>query len=170
HGGVLLARALGSKIPADGFSAPYRFAMAFATGLYGFLALLLSFRLARKYVGPVWSFIATLAIWWASSLPVYMYFNPSWSHAHSAFMVALFLYYWDCTRESRTLPQWLLLGLIVGLMLNVYYPNLMVLSVLVLEGIGQYRQAFRSRSVLSPTYTQLLTRHLLFGLVVCLAL
>ena len=53
HGGVLLARALGSKVSADGFSAPYRYAMAFGTGLYGFLALLISFRLARKYVGPV---------------------------------------------------------------------------------------------------------------------
>jgi len=101
HGGVLFARALGSKIPADGFSAPYRYAMALGTGLYGFLALLLSFRLARKYVGPMWSFVATIAIWWASSLPVYMYFNPSWSHAHSAFMVALFLWYWDATREHR---------------------------------------------------------------------
>jgi hypothetical protein len=99
-----------------------------------------------------------------------MYFNPSWSHAHSAFIVALFLLYWDSTRESRTLPQWLLLGLIFGLTLNVYYPNLMVVSILVPEGIGQYRQAFRSRPVASRTYTQLLTRHLLFGMVVCIVL
>ena len=27
HSGVLLARALGSKVPADGFSAPYRYAI-----------------------------------------------------------------------------------------------------------------------------------------------
>ena len=33
--GILLARALGSSVPADGFSAPYRIAMGFATGLYG---------------------------------------------------------------------------------------------------------------------------------------
>jgi hypothetical protein len=170
HGGVLLARLLGSSVPADGFSAPYRYAFAFATALYGFLSLLISFRLASKYLHPLWAFLAVLGIWGGSSLPVYMYFNPSWSHAHSAFIVALFVLYWDSTRESRTLPQWLLLGLIVGLMLNVYYPNLMVVSILVLEGIGQYMQAFRSRSVSSPTYTQLLTRHLLFGLVVYLAL
>ena len=35
-------------------------------------------------------------------LPVYMYFNPSWSHAHSAFIVALFVWYWDRTRTTRT--------------------------------------------------------------------
>lgn len=170
HGGVLIARLLGSSILADGFSAPYRYAFAFATAFYGFLSLLISFRLARKYLHPLWAFLAVLAIWGGSSLPVYMYFNPSWSHAHSAFVVALFLFYWDSTRESRTLSQWLLLGLIVGLMLNVYYPNLMVASILVLEGIDQYRQAFRSRPAASPTVSQLLGRHLLFGLTVCIAL
>jgi hypothetical protein len=165
HGCVLLARTLGSKIPADGFSAPYRYAMAFATGLYGFLALLLSFRLARKYVGPAWSFVATIAIWWASSLPVYMYFNPSWSHAHAAFIVALCLWYWDATRENRSLAQWLLLGVIVGLMLDVYYANLMVVSVLAVEAVGQYVNIFRSgRS--SSSFPELLTRHLLFGFMV----
>jgi hypothetical protein len=167
HSGVLLARAVGSKILADGFSAPYRYAMAFATGLYGFLALLLSFRLARKYVGTVWSFIATIAIWWASSLPVYMYFNPSWSHAHSAFMVALFLWYWDATREGRNLAQWLLLGLIVGLMLDVYYANLMVVSVLAVEAVPQYAYILGTSRSSSPSFLQLLTRHLLFGLTVC---
>jgi hypothetical protein len=168
--GVLLARALGSSVAADGFSAPYRYAMAFSTALYGFFGLLLSFRLACRYLRPVWSFLATITIWWASSLPVYLYFNPSWSHAHSAFMVALFLFYWDSTRESRTLLQWLLLGFIIGLMLNVYYPNLMVVSILLLEAFGQYAQAFRSGTAASPTSTQLLARHLLFGLVVCLVL
>jgi hypothetical protein len=170
HGGVLLARALGSNIPADGFSAPYRYAMAFATGLYGFLALLLSFRLARKYLGTSWSFVATLAIWWASSLPVYMYFNPSWSHSQSAFVVALFLWYWDATREHRKLAQWLLLGVIVGLMLDVYYANLMVVSVLAVEAIPQYLHSLGSNRSPSPGFLQLVTRHLLFGLVVCVVM
>ena len=170
HGGVLLARVWGSHVPADGFSAPYRDAMAFATGLYGFLALLLSYRLASKYVGPQWSFIATLAIWWASSLPVYIYFNPSWSHAHSAFVVALFLWYWDATREGRTLPQWLLLGVIVGLMLDVYYANLMVVSVLGVEAVGQYVDILLPGRASSASFRELLTRHVLFGLVVCVVM
>ena len=170
HAGVLIARNLGSTIPADGFSAPYRYAFGFATALYGFLSLLISFRLARKYLPDRWVFLAVLGIWGGSSLPVYMYFNPSWSHAHSAFVVALFLYYWDSTRESRTLRQWLLLGLITGLMLNVYYPNLMLVSILGWEAVHQYRHAYRSGAADSPTVSQLLTRHLIFGLTVCIAL
>ena len=144
--------ALGSTVAADGFSAPYRYAMASGTGLYGFLALLVSFRLARKYVRPVWSFVATLAIWWASSLPVYMYFNPSWSHAHSAFVVCACFFGIGMPRErAGALAQWLLLGVIVGLMLDVYYANLMVLSVLA----GRGRVAVRKFSALgasSPSF------------------
>ena len=166
HGGVLLARVLGAKVPADGFSAPYRYAMAIGTCLYGFLALLLSFRLACKYVEPVWSFLATIAIWWASSLPVYMYFNPSWSHAQSAFIVALFLWYWEASREHRSRAQWLLLGVIAGLMLDVYYANLMVVTVLGVEVVEQYVLIFLSGRSSSSNLRELLTRHLLFGFVV----
>jgi len=55
HAAVMVARTRGSHIPADGFSWPYRYAMAFGTGLYGFLTLFVSFRPARKYVGPLWT-------------------------------------------------------------------------------------------------------------------
>jgi hypothetical protein len=164
HAGVLIAHHFGSTVPADGFSAPYRYAMAFATAFYGFLALWLSFRLARKYVSPIWAFLATLAIWWASSLPVYMYFNPSWSHAHSAFICALFLWYWDSTREHRTLVQWLFLGVIAGIMLDVYYANFMLLVVLLVEALPQYAHALRSGATASLSFFQLHMRHALFAI------
>ena len=83
----------------------------FTTACYGFLSLLLAFRIARKYFDDQWAFLATIGIWMASSLPIYMYFNPSWSHAFSAFTVALFLWYWDRTRLQRTAGQWAILGL-----------------------------------------------------------
>jgi MFS family permease len=174
HVGVLLASTLGSSVDADGFSAPYRITMVFATAIYGFLGLLLAFRLARQYVEERWALLATLSIWWASSLPVYMYFNPSWSHAHSAFVVALFLWYWHKTRSSRSLAQWLILALITGLMLNVYYPNAMVLAVLAVEALRQYLSAFRRDTQAgvsaSPRVSELLTRHFLFGAVILICL
>jgi len=167
HAGVLLARALGSNVAADGFSSPYRLAMAFATALYGFLSLLLAFRLTRQYVDERFALLATIAIWWASSLPVYMYFNPSWSHAISAFIVAFFLWYWHETRVQRTIPQWLLLGACCGLMLDVYYPNAMVLVVLLIEAVQQYYAALRVPSS-SPRFTRLLANHFLFVVVALL--
>jgi hypothetical protein len=169
HGGVLVARALGSSVPADGFSAPYRFAMAVGTAVYAFLGLLLAMRLAAKYVGERWAFLATVAIWWASSLPVYMYFNPSWSHAHSAFMVALFLWYWHTTRGTRGTMQWIVLAAIAGLMLNVYYPNAMVLAILAVEAAPQYLAALRRSRMpgreIGPSVLQLARNHVLFAVV-----
>jgi hypothetical protein len=170
HGGVVLARALGSHVAADGFSAPYRLAMAFGTAFWGFLGLLLAFRLARQYSGEVWAFLATVAIWSASSLPVYMYFNPSWSHAHSAFAVSLFVFYWHRTRQQRTLRQWLVLALIVGLMLNVYYANAMLLVILAVEALREYAEAFRSGAAARAAVVQLLAKHLLFAAITLLCL
>ena len=166
---VLAARALGSSVAADGFSTPYRFAMALATCLYGFFGLLLSFQLARKYVAERWALLATISIWWASSLPVYMYFNPSWSHAHSAFVVSLFLWYWHETRPARSLRQWLVLALITGLMLNVYYPNAMLLAVLVAEALPQYLAALR-HAPLALSFRSLLFHHSLFCAVALICL
>jgi hypothetical protein len=141
HGSVLLCDRLGGQIPADGFSKPYRMAMAVGTALYGFLALMISFVLARRCVAERWAFLATLGIWFASSLPVYMYFNPSWSHAHSAFMVALFLWYWIRTRDARTWLQWIVLGAIGGLMMDVYYVSGVLLLLPLLESLKSYWNA-----------------------------
>ena len=140
HGFVKTADRLGFDIPADGFSRPYRIAMAASTAFYGFLGLLLSYDLSRRYFAEKWAFLATLAIWFASSLPVYMYFNPSWSHAHSAFAVSLFLWYWSRTRSRRSWPQWAVLGALSGLMINVYYLNAIFLVLIVWEAVSSYRQ------------------------------
>jgi len=169
HAGVLLARALGSDVAADGFSAPYRTAMALGTAFWGFLGLLLSFRVARQYAGDLWALLATVGIWWASSLPVYMYFNPSWSHAHSAFSVALFVWYWHKTRDHRSVRQWCILALIAGLMLNVYYANAMLLMILVVEAVRGYSEAVH-QAASRTKLVQLAASHLLFGVIVLLCL
>ena len=147
HGIVLLADALGAHIPADGFARPYLLAMAFGTAFYGFVGLLLSYSLTKKYVENRWALLSTLAVWGASSLPVYMYFNPAWSHAHSAFAVALFVWYWDHTRGFRTLIQWILLGLIAGLMVDVYFLNGIFLILPLIESVIAYWRFWKAKSL-----------------------
>jgi hypothetical protein len=73
-----------APIPRDGFSLPYRYLCALGTALYGFLGLLLAFSVARQLFDDRVAFWATLGLWFASGLPVYMYFLPFMSHAHSA--------------------------------------------------------------------------------------
>ncbi|MGC1684278.1 MAG: hypothetical protein WA734_01540 [Candidatus Acidiferrales bacterium] len=168
HGTVVLADRLGARIPADGFSWPYLDTMAFATALYGFLALLISFELARRYFPQRWALLATIGIWFASSLPVYMYFNPSWSHAHSAFIVALFLWYWDRTRGTRTIFQWAILGLIAGLLMDVYYPNVFLLLAPVMESLQHYYKGIR-RSSNNRSLGQLVLGNLAFMVTTIIA-
>ncbi len=167
HLAVLGLNKLGAAIPADGYSRPYLVTMALTTAAYGFVGLYLAFRLARKYFEERWALLGMLGIWFGSSLPVYMYFNPSWSHAHSAFAVALFLWYWHRTRGQRTPDQWALLGLCSGLMLNVYYPNVAFLLIAVLEALSAYWRALRRPDW--AAVRRLLTVHVLYGLVVVLA-
>ncbi len=138
HAGMLILRRLGFAVEADGFSKPYLLTMAWATALYGFAGLCLSFLIASTFVGERWAFLATLGIWFASGLPVYMYFLPSYSHALSVFAVALFLWYWQRTRISRSLSAWLVLGLLSGLMLDVYYLNIAILLVPLGESMHGY--------------------------------
>jgi hypothetical protein len=146
HATVLLADRFGAHVRADGYSRPYLLAMALTTASYGFLSLFLSFQVARKYFAEQWAFLATVGIWMASSLPIYMYFNPSWSHAMSAFTVALFLWYWERTRLLRSMAQWIFLGLIAGLMGNVYYPNAIILIFPALEVLSQLFDKTRDSS------------------------
>jgi hypothetical protein len=166
HVFVLACDGLGGHIAANGFSFPYLLAMALGTATYGFLGLLLSFFVARKYVAEKWAFLATLGIWLGSSLPVYMYFNPAWSHAHSAFVVALFIFYWERTRRQRTTSQWLGLGAIGGLMVDVYYPNGIFLLLPLLECLSLYAQ-YRSTAIRSAG--KLLLRNVLFLLTIIVA-
>ena len=128
----------GIRVNTEGFSLPYLLTGALATALYGFLGLCVSFALSRQYVEDTWAFFATLGMWFASSLPVYMYFNPFYSHAHSVFAVAIFLWYWQRTRAQRTLTQWAVLGLLAGLMLDVYYLNIAILLFPLLESLKKY--------------------------------
>ena len=166
HAGILTARAFGAHISADGFSLPYLVAMALGTLAYGFIALLLSYRVACRFVEKRWALLATIAVWWASSLPVYMYFNPSWSHAHSAFSVALFFWYWLRTRESRSATQWFVLALIAGLMMNVYYPNALVLALLLPEAVSNYREAWHRSGETAQNTVSLAGHHFLFCVTV----
>lgn len=138
HYTLLTLQRFGFKVKANGYSRPYIVTMALATALYGFLGLLISFRLACLYTEQRWAFLGTLGIWFASSLPVYMYFNPSWSHAQSVFAVAVLLWYWQRTRQDRTPAQWMILGFVSGLALDVYYANIAVLLVPLVESLQSY--------------------------------
>ena len=84
--------------PADGFSRPYVSAVAYGSAFYGFAAILLSIAAARRIAGP--GLLAGIVIWLGTPLLFYMYVSPPYSHACSAFAVALFVTIWLHVREE----------------------------------------------------------------------
>jgi hypothetical protein len=101
----------------NGLSAPYIAAVSYGSACYGFLAVLFSAAIARRIVGR--GLGAALAVWIGTPLVYYMYVTPPFSHACSAFAVALFLYLWLRVRETWTLGGVALLALTGALMAMV---------------------------------------------------
>lgn len=167
HAGVLMADRLGAHVAADGFSRPYILAISLGTALYGFLSVMISFALASRFAARRWAFLAALGIWFGSSLPVYMYFDPSWSHAQSAFTVAVFIWYWMRTRTARSAGQWAILGALAGLMMDVYYLSALLLLFVIFELVESYSGLIRMRDVDSAA--RLLTSNLIFSVALLVA-
>ena len=105
--------------PADGFSKPYVRAVAYGSAFYAFLAVLLSIRAARIVVGARGALGAGLAIWLGTPLLFYMYIAPPFSHACSAFAVALFVSVWLHVRRTWSPGGAFVLGLCAALMAMV---------------------------------------------------
>ena len=105
--------------PADGFSKPYVRAVAYGSAFYAFLAILLSIRAARIVVGERGAFGAGLAVWLGTPLLFYMYVAPPFSHACSAFAVALFVSVWLHVRRTWSVGGAFVLGLCAALMAMV---------------------------------------------------
>lgn len=104
---------------ADGFSQPYVSAVAYGSAVYAFLAILLSIRAARSVLGERGGFIGGVAVWLGTPLLFYMYVAPPFSHACSAFAVALFVNVWLHVRRTWSPAGTFALGLSAALMAMV---------------------------------------------------
>ena len=101
----------------DGFSTPYVAAVAYGSAVYGFLALVLAVLAARRLGYN--AFTAAVAIWLGTPLLFYMYVAPPFSHACSAFGVALFTYVWIRVRADWSVRGFAALGAAGALMAMV---------------------------------------------------
>ena len=115
--GVRVARAIGSDVPADGYSTPYIASVVLASALYGFLAIALSTYAAYRVVGnlPV-ATISAFVVWLGTPLLFYMYLAPGFSHACSAFAAAAFFVLWLHVRRQWSLAGVIALGMCAAVM------------------------------------------------------
>jgi hypothetical protein len=113
--GDVVAHAAGA--PLDGYSKPYVSAVAYGSAVYGFAAVLLGIACAERlgFAG----LIPGLMVWVGTPLLFYMYVAPPFSHACSAFAVALFVTVWLRVRERWTPGGLFVLGVTAALMAMV---------------------------------------------------
>ena len=112
-----LLHASGKNVAIDGFSQPYIVAVAYASAFYGFMAIVLSAAVARRVTGH--GLLAALIVWFGTPLLFYMYAAPPYSHACSAFAVALLVAIWLHVRRDWTPQGMAALGASAALMAMV---------------------------------------------------
>jgi hypothetical protein len=126
------------SVAADGYSAPYIYAISFASLLYGWLGLAFAYLLARDFVEEKIAVGATLAILFATNAVYYLYVAPAMSHADSLFASALFVFIWYRTRVARARGDWkawVLLGACGALMTMVREQEGLFILIPVVESV-----------------------------------
>jgi hypothetical protein len=142
--GDLAARVSGAA--ADGFSKPYLAAVAYGSAVYGFLAIVLAILAARR-IG-LDAFRPALAIWFGTPLLFYMYVAPPFSHACSAFGVALFTWTWLRVRERWTIGGAFALGAAAALMAMIREQDLFFAVGVALDfGLWAFGSSSRSQNL-----------------------
>lgn len=111
-----VARGLGlTSEPSNGGGMLFQRIAQFSSVVWGFLAMLLGFRLAATIVPLRPALLGALGSLFATPLLWYMLRQPSYSHATDAFVSAAFIYYWWKTEGIATRRRWFILGLVLGL-------------------------------------------------------
>ncbi|MDQ3350106.1 MAG: hypothetical protein M3545_19340, partial [Acidobacteriota bacterium] len=105
-----IARAAGVSVAVDGYSRPYVAAVAYGSAFYGFATIVLGIAAARRLLGAA-ALSDGLAVWAGTPILFYMYVAPPFSHACSAFAVALLVTVWLHVRQTWTVRGAVALGL-----------------------------------------------------------
>ncbi len=138
-----LLRAFGAPVAVDGYSGPYLAAVAYGSAVYGFLAICLSIFSTRRLLGE--GHLAGLAVWIGTPLLFYAYVAPGFSHACSAFAVALFVTVWLIVREHWSLRGLTALGACAGLMAMVREQDMFFVVGPAIDFVWSLGEALRRR-------------------------
>jgi hypothetical protein len=133
HVGTLLAHVLGSRLLADGFSAPYLSAVTTATFLLAFGGLLLVEARLRRSHGAGVALVATLGLWLATPLHFYAVANPFMSHGCSTAAACALVFFWLRGRERDDPRDFLLAGLCGGLLALIRLQDAVLLALPILD-------------------------------------
>ena len=132
----------GSAIAADGYSYPYINAVCLGSLIWGFLGVLLSFRLAARYFDATLAAWSAVLLWLASPLIWYTVREPAMSHAISMMAVALFFTVWLRAHRGGGLTRWIVVAVAAGLMISIQRYNVFYLLAPALTAVHRFGALF----------------------------
>jgi hypothetical protein len=106
---------IGLDIAADGYSWPYQRAISYASAIYAFIGLLITYRIAQQWSSAFGARLATIGIWLATPLVFYMTIQMPFAHANGFFVTTCFIYSWLKTQQQpQSIKWWAVLGISAG--------------------------------------------------------
>lgn len=138
HGALIILQELGISLTTDGYGIIYQASAAIGSLLYAFAGLLLIYNLGKKIFESKIALLGTSFIWLATPLIYYTTMEPLNSQPLSFFCVSAFIYLWYLTRTSRKSYQWILLGIIGGLMSIVRYQDSLFLLIPLIDSFRRF--------------------------------
>ncbi len=133
--------------------------LATLSALFGFLAVLLSYRVAQGAINRRMALFSAVTLMFATPLLYYQFREPMYSHTASALAVSLCVYaWWTHYDESGTVWQALGLGALIGVAGLVRWQNLAYLFLPVVSTLLLWlrKSNWRDRSVWKPSLSYLL--------------
>ena len=131
-----LAKPLGFE--ADGYSVPYRMALALGAVFYLALGLFLLSRFLSKYFSPITVSITLLLVALATNLWYYTTIEPAMSHVYNFTFFALFLILLDDWLKDPKLGRSIGLGLVCGIVSLIRPTNALIGIFIILWGVSNF--------------------------------
>ncbi|MFN0037077.1 MAG: hypothetical protein ACKVUS_18635 [Saprospiraceae bacterium] len=130
---------VGSAHLADGFSAPYAWAIALSSLFFAVLGLFFLFKNLRFYFSEKISLIATAMVGLATNLFFFVAYTPGMAHPAAFCLIAFLILATRRWHENPTQRNAFALGCTLGFIALVRTQDLVVAVVPLLWGIGRWR-------------------------------
>ena len=117
---------LSESHPADGFSAPYRFALLMAALAYALAGVFFLKKFLEFYVRPGVAALATVLLFAGTNMPHYSFVEPM-SHVFSFALVGLILWRFEQYRRQPKMKEVIIMGLAAGLLILSRPTNILIL-------------------------------------------
>lgn len=133
-----------ANIPYLGYSITHATFIWIAAVTYAYLALVILYKVLRKWFGKPTSFIAVIVIYWGTNLFYYVLCCPGYSHVYSFFVLCLFVYRLDKFFIKTNFRNAAYCGIPLGLAILIRPTNIFYVLLFLLWDVYSL-QALRSR-------------------------